>query len=125
MTTEQIWMGKGLNCRYGMCTASDSALLNLTLFRFFRTKLHSARGTVLNIHNIHHIPMSKEQIWINNSCNVRYEPNVAVLQFSWISWSSTQQQLLHIHQMHDTHTTYHVSTTNQHIGMNKYLNWRN
>jgi len=40
--TEQIWMNKGLNCRYGQCTATDSAAPNpysappnLMLFRFF------------------------------------------------------------------------------------------
>src|SRR5258705_114521 len=70
-----------------MCTASDSALPNLTLFQFFRTKFPSARGSVLNIHKIHpihtiyHILMTTAQIRMSKGLNCRYEPNVHSLKF--------------------------------------------
>ena len=93
-----------------MCTASDSALPNFTLFQFFRMKLCSTQEKVLHIHKIHHIQMSNAQIWMNTHFNFRYTPSVAILQLSSMQLSSTQHPLLHIHKIHHAYTIYIMHT---------------
>ena len=93
-----------------MCTASDSALPNFTLFQFFRMKLCSTQEKVLHIHKIHHIQMSNAQIWMNTHFKFRYTPSVAILQLSSMQLSSTQHPLLHIHKIHHAYTIYIMHT---------------
>ena len=52
------------------CVAkSDAVSIHLTVIA----------STALNIHRIHHISMTNEQIRMGKSFNSRYEPNVALL----------------------------------------------
>ena len=66
-------------------------------FESITTSIHATviALAVLNVHRIHQIPMANERIRMYTSFNIRYEPNVADLQFFRISLRSTLDPLLH------------------------------